>query len=47
LNKQVIAYGQPDDVFKPELLKQAYGGRIGVFQVGNEAVLVADEHVVN
>jgi manganese/iron transport system ATP-binding protein len=44
INRSVIAYGPPDEVFTPETLGQAYGGRIGVFQTGGQTIIIADEH---
>lgn len=44
LNRSVIAYGPPDEVFTPETLGRAYGGRIGVFQTGGQTIIIADDH---
>jgi ABC-type Mn2+/Zn2+ transport system ATPase subunit len=44
LRRHVIAYGTPEAVFQPDLLQEAYGGRIGVFQQGAQTVVIADEH---
>jgi ABC-type Mn2+/Zn2+ transport system ATPase subunit len=44
LNRTVIAYGPPDEVFTPETLGRAYGGRIGVFQTGGQTIIIADDH---
>ncbi|MDX1991583.1 MAG: metal ABC transporter ATP-binding protein [bacterium] len=44
LRRHVVAYGMPEAVFQPDLLQEAYGGRIGVFQQGTQTVVIADEH---
>jgi manganese/iron transport system ATP-binding protein len=44
LNRRVIAYGPPEQVFTPETLSQAYGGRIGVFHEGQQTFIIVDEH---
>src|SRR5712692_9000821 len=32
LNRHVIAYGQPTDVFKPDVLAEAFGGQLAIWQ---------------
>ena len=44
LNRAVIAYGPPEEVFTPETLSKAYGGRIGVFQADGQTIIIADDH---
>jgi manganese/iron transport system ATP-binding protein len=44
IKRSVIAYGVPSVVFKPDNLRLAYGGRIGVFHEGGELIILADEH---
>ncbi len=44
LNRQVIAYGTADEVFRPETLSKAYGGRIGVFHEGQQTFVIVDDH---
>jgi ABC-type Mn2+/Zn2+ transport system ATPase subunit len=44
LKQRVIGYGTPAEVFRPELLKQAYGGSVSVVQEGEETFIIADEH---
>ena len=44
LNRRVIAYGTPAEVFTPETLSEAYGGRIGVFRQNGKTIIIADEH---
>ena len=44
LKNRVIAFGKPADVFVPELLREAYGRRVGVFDRGDSLVVVADNH---
>lgn len=44
LKQRVLGYGTPEEVFRPELLKQAYGGSVSVVQEGIETFIIADEH---
>lgn len=44
LKGRVIAYGTPSEVFTPETLGEAYGGRIGVFRQNGQTIIIADEH---
>lgn len=44
IRHQVVAYGTPQDVFRPDVLQHAYGGRIGIFHEGHQTILIADEH---
>ncbi len=44
LNRRVVAYGPPSAVFTPQTLSKAYGGRIGVFQDGQQVIIITDEH---
>jgi manganese/iron transport system ATP-binding protein len=44
LKQRVIGYGTPEAVFRPEILKQAYGGSVSVVQQGEETFIIADEH---
>lgn len=45
LNQHVVAFGEPHEVFTPDTLAEAYGGRVGIFHQGSETLLIADEHV--
>ncbi len=45
LHKNLIAFGTAQEVFKPDLLARAYGGKLAVWQNGNQVVVVADQHV--
>lgn len=42
LNREVVAVGSPDEVLRPENLRQAYGGR--VLELGDGAIAVDDDH---
>ncbi len=44
LRQKLLAYGDPTAVLQPEILKQAFGGALTVFQRGNETIFIADEH---
>lgn len=44
LNRQLIAYGPPKEVFRKDILDRTYGHHLMVVQVGDRRVVVADEH---
>jgi ABC-type Mn2+/Zn2+ transport system ATPase subunit len=44
LKQRLIAYGSPADVMQANILRQAYGGALSVFQQGDQTILIADEH---
>ena len=44
LNKRLVAYGSPTDVFREEILEATYGSHLMVVKVGDRRVVVADEH---
>jgi ABC-type Mn2+/Zn2+ transport system ATPase subunit len=44
LHKNLVAFGTAADVFKPDLLAQAYGGQIAICQSGGQVLVVADQH---
>lgn len=43
LNRRVIAFGTPEEVFTRELLNEAYGGRLKVLKIGDEMVAVEED----
>ncbi len=44
LNHTLIAYGAPLEVFKPDLLAQAFGGQIAIWQGDQPMVMLTDQH---
>ncbi len=44
INRRLIAYGPPAEVFRRDILDQTYGSHLMVVQVGGRRVVVADEH---
>lgn len=44
LNRRVVSFGSPGEVFTRERLSQAYGGRLKVLEVGGSTVAVEDDH---
>mgnify|MGYP005848900117 FL=1 len=44
LKRSVLAFGEPEAVFRPETLREAYGGRVGVFTEGQHTFIIVDEH---
>lgn len=43
LNRRVVAFGTPEEVFTRELLNEAYGGRLKVLKIGDEMVAVEED----
>ncbi len=46
LKRRLLAFGPPQEVMRPDVLRQAYGGALAVFQQENEMVFIADEQGV-
>jgi manganese/iron transport system ATP-binding protein/manganese/zinc/iron transport system ATP- binding protein len=44
LNRSVIAYGPPAEVFRDDILEATYGSHLMIVKVGDRRVVVADEH---
>jgi ABC-type Mn2+/Zn2+ transport system ATPase subunit len=44
LNKELIAYGRPDEVFKPDILVKAFGGQVAIWQGDQQLLMVTDQH---
>ncbi len=44
LNRSVIAYGPPKDVFRGDILDRTYGSHLMIVDVGDRRVVVTDEH---
>jgi manganese/iron transport system ATP-binding protein len=44
INRRVIAYGPPREVFREDILDKTYGHHLMIVQVGDRRVVVADEH---
>ena len=42
LNRRLMGFGSPEEVFTPEQLRAAYGGHLRLVQAGNELLVVAD-----
>src|SRR5690606_8282457 len=40
LKQTVIGFGHPDEVFRPDLLKQAYGGSVSLVQQGEQTFVI-------
>lgn len=43
LNRRVIAYGTPQEVFKPEILAPAFGSQLAIWKDDQQYVLLADQ----
>jgi ABC-type Mn2+/Zn2+ transport system ATPase subunit len=44
LNRELVAYGRPEDVFKPDVLVKAFGGKVAVWQGDRQIVMLTDQH---
>ncbi len=44
LKREIIAFGTPNEVMRPQVLRQAYGGAIGIFEQDGQTLIIADEH---
>jgi ABC-type Mn2+/Zn2+ transport system ATPase subunit len=44
LRREVIAYGKPDAVYKPEVLTRLYGGQIAAMHDGKQVMMFVDDH---
>jgi len=44
LKRQLLALGEAQDVIRPDVLRQAYGGALAVFQQDSEMIFLADKH---
>mgnify|MGYP001058388470 CR=1 FL=1 len=44
LKRELLAYGAPEAVMQPDVLRRAYGGALTVFQHGGETIFIADDH---
>ncbi len=44
LNRTMVAYGRPAEVFSAELLAQTYGGQLAILGSEGRVIVVADQH---
>lgn len=44
LKRTLLAYGTPDEVMQPDVLRAAYAGAVQIFQDGEDMLILADEH---
>jgi len=44
LNRRLVAYGPPAEVFREDILDRTYGHHLMIVTVGDRRVVVADEH---
>lgn len=44
LNHQMIAYGTPAEVYRPDVLAGLYGGRFATWRDGDQTMLFVDDH---
>ncbi len=44
LNQREIAYGKPEDVFKPSLMAEAFGSQMAVWQSNGQVIMLTDQH---
>jgi len=43
LNRRAIAYGTPDQVFRPEILAPAFGGQIAIWNADQQLIMLTDQ----
>jgi len=44
LNRRVVAFGKPEEVFTPELLNETYQSHLMILKVGDRTVAIEDGH---
>ncbi|MDP9440181.1 MAG: metal ABC transporter ATP-binding protein [Actinomycetota bacterium] len=44
LNRRVVAFGRPEEVFTPELLNETYQSHLMIFKFGDRTVAIEDGH---
>ena len=44
IKQKMLAYGLPEDVMHVDVLRQAFGAALRVFQQGDETIFIADQH---
>jgi ABC-type Mn2+/Zn2+ transport system ATPase subunit len=44
VNRELVAYGTPDEVFTPSILSRSFGGQLAVWHNGEEVVMLVDQH---
>ena len=44
MNRQLIAFGKPADVFKPDILAQAFHTQLAIWQGDQQIVMLTDQH---
>lgn len=44
LNRRLIAYGEPADVFRPDILTQAFSGQLAVWRDDHQIIMLTDQH---
>ncbi|HEX2906557.1 MAG TPA: metal ABC transporter ATP-binding protein, partial [Phototrophicaceae bacterium] len=44
LNRRLIAYGAPAEVYRPEVLAALYGGRFATWDAGSQTMVFVDDH---
>ncbi len=44
LNRRVVAFGRPEEVFTPELLNETYQSHLMILKVGDRTVAIEDGH---
>ncbi|MCU0482373.1 MAG: metal ABC transporter ATP-binding protein [Anaerolineae bacterium] len=46
INRTLIADGTPRDIFTPDILRRAYGNRVGVFEHGGQSTMILEDSLV-
>ncbi len=44
LNKRLLAYGKPNDVFTPEIMAAAFGSQMAIWRADGDVIMLTDQH---
>src|SRR5579859_3330450 len=44
VNQRAIAYGKPEETFKPALLAEAFGSQMAMWQTDGKVIMLTDQH---
>lgn len=46
INRTLIADGTPQDIFTPDILRRAYGNRVGIFEHGGQSTMILEDSLI-
>jgi ABC-type cobalamin/Fe3+-siderophores transport system ATPase subunit len=44
LNRRMIAYGNPAEIYTPNILSQLYGGKLATWEEDQQIMVFVDDH---